>query len=277
MLGAIALAFASTCWSQAQSDQLSARELFYREKPDQDKIVPASRPEKPDPTKGRTKATADKGGKQTKPVASTSTVPPVEHLGIRYNVLVVDSVGEGQATDPDRMFDPGENISFEFLPNRSGYLYVFNRGSGGEWQILFPSIELLNQSNFIKAQTRVRVPEKPFALEIEGVRGTERVFVVLTRNPEDVTDLSDSIRKASPGGEPSRPQQPPKGPQTIERSKELGSVIDKMEERLSARELRIVKVPQAQDRADPPNSVFIVNGSKTPLDHIEVEIRINHR
>src|SRR5262245_14333030 len=131
MLGAIVLAFASTCWSQRQSDQLSARELSYREKPDQDKIVPASRKEKADP-KDKNKGTADQAGKQTNSVPSTpSVVPQVDHLGIRYNVLLVDSRGEGQATDPDRTFRPGENISFEFLPNRSGYLYVFTRGSGG--------------------------------------------------------------------------------------------------------------------------------------------------
>jgi hypothetical protein len=185
--------------------------------------------------------------------------------------LLIDARGQAQAIDPDRIFHRGERVVFEFEPNRSGYLYVLEQASSGKWRPLFPLVP--EQDNVVKAQTKMTVPPKEDAFEITGVPGVERVFVVLSRNPEDPYELTEAIRNDAEGA--TRPVAT-QSAQAFQSRDQLNEIIERMKTDLASRELKTVKISQPQAPTDPPNSVFVVNVSNTPTDRVVTEIRINH-
>src|SRR5579863_7181414 len=198
------LVLPAVCLSQDSSSSLNARALFYREQQDNDKLppVPASRP-------AAKKTSAPAAGKsETPPRTTQASVQPegshggaaivpvsmaVNHLGLRYNILLVDSQGNATPVDSDRNFHPADCVQIEFFPNRSGYLYVIEQGSSKKWQPLLPSPDMPDEANIARSYTAVRVPQK-YCFEIGDPPGEERFFIVLSRNPEDIWDLHDAIK-----------------------------------------------------------------------------------
>jgi hypothetical protein len=297
---------APACWCQQDNSDLSPRTLFYREQPDTDKL-PSTRegkqsPRKPDkpsagkgaaeastramPAKSGTSPSQDQASGSTRPtsanvpsVAATSAIPVVEHLGLRYNLLLVNPQnGSVEAADPDRIFKPGECIALEFEPNRSGYLYIFERASNGRWILLFPSASLAGESNAVRSRKTVRVPAKD-CFEVSGVAGQEDVFAVLSRNVEDLYALNESIKASAESdpkeGTPAVLQ--PQTDQTILFTQLLEDEINRMKTGLQDRELRVKKVAQPEQAGERANAVYVVNASQTPSDRIFTEIHIVHR
>src|SRR4051794_20431680 len=97
--------FAGICLCQQNSGPLSARELYYHEKPDNDKLPSPSQVRsalKPAATKTGSKSNVPP---ETTPRANAGsfdnsgatiskaslTVPPVQNFGLRYNVLLVNT------------------------------------------------------------------------------------------------------------------------------------------------------------------------------------------
>ena len=288
----LVLAAGVSCWSQQDSSQLSPRTLFYFEQPDADKlpVAPTVKSAKPVPKQdnsGKGKdSKAGSGAPSTAahvpapldptppPSVGAPVIPLVEHLGLRYNVLLVNS-GNGavDAADPDRVFNPEDCIAFEFEPNRSGYLYVYEQASSGNWYPLFPSTLLEGESNVVTSRTTRRVPAKD-CFEVSGPAGLERVFVVLSRNVEDLYALNDSMKAASDVSAPNAaPRTEPNRP-TLD-SQLLSDQINRMRAGLENRELRLKKVPQPEGPGERPNAVYVVNALQT--DRIVTEIHIMHR
>ncbi len=274
----------AVCFCQQGPGELSARELYYRAEPDQDKLppVPAAKPaaarKSEAPPKGTvaTKKTAspDPVPKRT---AAAPVIPVVMNLGLRYGVLLVDPrSGQAEPADPARIFKSGECIALEFEANRSGYLYVLEQGSSGKWLSLFPSAELPDDSNVVRSRTTVRVPAR-HCFEIEGAAGTERIFVVLSRNPEDLAQLHQAIRSGraeAPGPSPAPAAKPG---ETLLAMNRLDAEIARFAGDLRSRDLRVKKVAQPEGEGERPNSVYVVNASNAPSDRVVTEVRIEHR
>ncbi len=271
-------------WSQPASE-LSARALFYREQPDQDKLPAVS---KAKPAVARTTPAASKTSKppaalaQQKPASTPSGVPiipAVQHLGLRYNVMLVNSqTGAAEPADPDRTFRRGECVGLEFEANRSGYLYVLSQGSSGRWQSLFPSEEMPDESNIVRARSTVRVPVN-HCFQIEDPPGTERLFVVLSRNPEDLYDLHEAIRGGRGGAAaPATPAAQP-APVLLAMAR-LDREVERLSADLQSRDLRVVKVAKPEAAGERPHSVYVVKastGTGAPSDRVVTEIRIEHK
>jgi hypothetical protein len=267
---------------QQAPSELSARALFYREQPDEDKLPPVSAAKPPAAT--RKSAAAPKAARakpappEPAPAAdrpAAAVIPVVKNLGLRYDVLLVDpQTGRTDAIDPARMFKSGECIALEFEANRSGYLYVLEQGSSGKWLSLFPSAEMPDESNIVRARTTVRVPAR-HCFEIEGVAGTERIFVVLSRNPEDLSQLHQAIRSGRP--DDSRPAPAERAPTTLLAMNTLNQEIARFASDLRTRDLRVKKIAQPEEPGERPNSVYVVNASSTPSDRIVTEVRIEHQ
>lgn len=281
-------------WCQGPSPQLSPRELFYREQaPDHtqratgvalkkhvgDKDAAAS-PKTPngsampsgsleeEKTKGATLVSAETS-------AATTAGPEVSHLGLRYSLLLVDkTTGDAKPVSSNQTFDQGECFGLEFQSNRSGYLYVFNLGSSGAWKPLLPTEEMPEEGNFVPAFTTTRVPSS-HCYRISGPPGAERLFVVLSRNPQDVKELNRSIRNG-PSGEPgqSQPQEPSGGLTTL--AANLNQAIQRFAS-LKGRDLEIQEVGGTKDSSEPVPAVYIVHTSATPSDKVTTEIQITHR
>jgi hypothetical protein len=199
------------------------------------------------------------------------------NLGLRYGVLLVDPrSGQADAADPARVFRSGECIALEFEANRSGYLYVLEQGSSGKWLSLFPSAELPGESNVVLSRTTVRVPAR-HCFEIEGVAGTERIFVVLSRNPEDLAQLHQAIRSGRAEAPGPSPAPAVKSGDTLLAMNRLDAEIARFAGDLRSRDLRVKKVTQPEGDGERPNSVYVVNASSTPADRVVTEVRIEHR
>jgi hypothetical protein len=279
------------CWGQQPPSNLKARTLFYRENPDSDRPTPASttkprKDKKTDVSKGAaapgTAATPGSTGSEpnntnagvpngpgvgdteAKDSRSPAT-PEVQNLGLRYNLVLVDHATNEikEAVSPAHNFQEDDCVAIELQPNRSGYLYVLEQGSSGRWISLFPSSDLPDEPNNVAAWVVRRMPQGGF-LRIKPPKGEERVFVILTRNPENVDELRESIRNEN-GGAPSSLL----AENVNRRSKET-------EKRLQSRDLEIDTVDQPQSAAERPYSVYVTNVSNVASDELSVEIQIKH-
>lgn len=289
-----AILLPALCWCQPASE-LTARALYYREQPDQDKLPAVSKAKpavsrKTQAVSKTSKSGAGSGGGATEPAAAKQKIesassgvpiiPVVQHLGLRYNVMLVNSqTGAAEPADPDRTFRRGECVALEFEANRSGYLYVLSQGSSGRWQSLFPSDEMPDESNIVRSRSRVRVPVN-HCFQIEDPPGTERLFVVLSRNPEDLRDLHEAIRTGRGGsGEPAPAAPSAKPAPALLAMARLDREVQRLSADLRSRDLRVVKVARPEAAGEPPNSVYVVMASTTgtPSDRVVAEVRIEHK
>ena len=287
------------CWCQQAPTDLTARTLFYRERPDNDKLLPVAAAKSRQASKatvtqatGKTDTAAQerpvpeaKSPGSGTAVGSAKTVsvqyreqgaslPAVQHLGLRYNLVLVDKdTGKGEPVEPDRVFQPGECIALEFEANRSGYLYVLDRGSSGTWNPLLPSPQMPDEANIVRARTSVRVPQN-YCFEIAGPPGIERIFVALSRNPAEVYDLQDSI-KGSGTSEPGETQ-PGEAVHVLTAENRITRVVSRMQGNMGARDLKITKIAKPSDPGEPPGSVYLVNASPGSSDRVITEIQIKH-
>ncbi len=90
-------------------------------------------------------------------------------------------------------------MRLELEPNESGYLYVVNQGSSQRWAVLYPR-GAEKGSNRVEAGQKYSIPAQPSmaaeakAFTITSPGGVEKLFVILSRNPEpdiEKLDLSD--------------------------------------------------------------------------------------
>ncbi len=287
------------CWCQQAPGDLTARTLFYRERPDDEHLVPVAAAK----SRQASKVTATQATRKTNAAAqerqvpeanspgsgtavgSAKTVsvqyrdqgaglPAVQHLGLRYNLVLVDKeTGKGEPVEADRVFQPGECIALEFEANRSGYLYVLDRGSSGTWNPLLPSPQMPDEANIVKARASVRVPQK-YCFEIAGPPGIERIFVALSRNPAELYKLHDSI-KGSGTSEPEETQ-PEGAPRVMTAENRLTREVTRMQASMGARDLKITKIARPSDPGEPPGSVYLVNASSGSSDRVITEIQIKH-
>jgi hypothetical protein len=300
----LVLLISPLCWCQQPSSDLTARTLWLEEQPDSDKLptIPAAKAHqvkkvsltvggaaKPTPEAGTALGTTKNEGAQPGTV-----IPSVKNLGLRYNLLLVDAQsGQGEPVESERVFQPGECVALELEANHSGYLYVLNRGSSGSWQPLLPSPEMADEANIIGARSRVRVPQN-YCFKIEGPAGEEQMFVVLSRNPAELYGLHDSIKNDDGGGgaaesgaestgagssvAAARPVSSTRpGPPVMTAQLRLSHEVSRMEASLGMRDLKITKIAQSQDAAEPPGSVYVVNSSAASSDKVVTEIRIRHK
>jgi hypothetical protein len=286
------------CWCQEAPSDLKARTLFYQEQKDNDQLpsVSAVKPQRGDKTgvnrpvstvahneggaKNQTAANGAAAGapkSTTTPIADHRSVPVVQHLGLRYNLMRVDQ-NSGKIlgpADPGRIFQPGDCLALELEANRSGYLYVFDKGSSGVWKPLLPSPEMPDEANIVRSQTPVQVPTN-HCFEITSPPGAEQLFVVLSRNPEGVYDLDESIRNNKGSAETPSPQPDQTQPAVIA-EKLLAPEIDRLKVSLQSRDLKITRIKQPMKAGEPEYSVYVANGSSVPSDPVVTEIEIQHR
>ncbi len=267
----------ATAWPR-QEAPLSAKTLYYQSDPDEDTQTAKTQ------TKTKTKATAAKHAASPstavqlpKQNGAVATAAPVgQYLGLRYNIFLFDrKSSKSVPVDRDRQFQPDECIQLEFTPNRSGYLYIFQQGSSGNWQVLFPSSLMTDEVNDVKARQSVKVPAN-YCFRIGNPPGTEHLFVVLSRNQEDMHSLDRAIR--------ARSQNPatPTAPQTeisaaaLSAESNLGAEIQRIRSELGAKDMSIEKIGEPDQPGEPENAVYVVNASNVSSDRLVSEILIRH-
>jgi hypothetical protein len=240
---------------QAQEPSLKARELFYTPPPDAAKPAPATKaPE----AKAATKKTAVTKGGDTHTL--TASVP----LGLRYAVLKRDGGGQYNEVDPDTSFRSGDRIRLKVDANTSGYLYVVMRGSSGTWKLLFPSAEVAGGSNHVSKGESRQIPSgERGQFVFDEQAGNEKLFIVLTRQPEP--DLDKLIY--SMGGTVTKD-----GSRSLVAQASLGDdVVSKLRTQVNSRDLVFEKVDSSE------NAAYVVNPSNAPDARLVVDIALKHK
>jgi len=243
---AISVAYAVVC---AQDQPvLKARELFYT--PPADAPKPAETA-KSATKKAPTKAVAAKSG-------DTHTLATSVPLGLRYAVLKRDAGGQFQEIDPDTSFRSGDRIRLKVDANTSGYLYVVMQGSSGTWKLLFPSAEVAGGSNLVrKGESRQIPPGNSGQFVFDEQAGNEKLFIVLTRQPE--ADLDKLIYAMG-------------GTKTLVAQASLqDDVVTKLRGQVASRDLVFEKVDSSE------NAAYVVNPSSAPDARLVVDLALKHK
>lgn len=256
---------------------LHARELFYtpppevsaapaaasaskQEKtPEKPKTAPAAKPNRPPVAKA-----------PAAPAAPAAPVTPAAPLGLRYAVLKRDTSGAFAEVDPDSTFRSGDRIRIKVDTNTSGYLYVVMQGSSGNWSLLFPSREVAGGSNHIQRGESRMVPSGDRGqFFFDEQAGTEKLFVVLSRQPQ--TDLDKLIYSiGGPQGNSSA------APTLLAQSSVGDDVVKKFREQVSSRDL-VFEKSDSDGNGKAENAAYVVNPSPAADARLVVDIALKHR
>lgn len=232
---------------------LKARELFY--------TPPADAPKPPETAKAAAKKVAVKSSPKA---ADTHTLAASVPLGLRYAVLKRDATGQFQEIDPDTSFRSGDRIRLKVDANTSGYLYVVMQGSSGTWKLLFPSAEVAGGSNLVrKGESRQIPPGNTGQFVFDEQAGNEKLFIVLTRQPEP--DLDKLIY--SMGGKPGDA----KDRSLVAQASVGDNVVSKLRNQVAARDLVFEKVDSTE------NAAYVVNPSNAPDARLVVDLALKHK
>jgi len=244
-----------------------ARELFYLAVAPKDKLPPIMRASSGAP--GQKRPSTGTPAADSAPAAT-----PAVHLGIRYNLLLVDDRNQGTAVDSDRVFRKGEHVALEIEANRSGYLYVLARQSSGSWQALLPSPEMSDESNVIDPGRKIRVPGN-YYFEIQDPPGSEHLVLVFSRDPQDFYELYQGIKKQnSSPPPPPPPTRPSSGAVEMADASGVNGAVARMEQQFGTRDIAIRKVSQPMATGEPTGSVYVVNSSNRPASSVVTEIEL---
>jgi hypothetical protein len=295
----------SATWAFAQESEsgLSARRLYYLgAQPSQAEAAKPTPPAKPvevakakPPKQVPTKVTQAEAKKPeiAKPEmpakqGRTDVIPASDNkkprLGLRYNVLMVDPKGASapREVDPETEFREGDCVAIRFTPNRSGYLYVLNQGSTGQWQALLPSPEMPEESNVVQAFRSITVPEN-YCFAFDNNPGTERLMVIISDSKRDVDEINEAIRsqgkseKPKPSQTEETPALRPKPGESMLAANMLNSKVDSLAGQMRTRDLKIQKVAQPMSRDEPPHSVYVVAANYRDQDLFMLEIKLVHK
>jgi hypothetical protein len=130
------------------------------------------------------------------------------------------------------------------------------------------------ERNFLPAFTTQRVPSS-HCYRISAPSGTEHLFVVLSRNPQDVDELNRNIRDGhTAGGQPSTA--PDAGASLAIMAGNLNQTVQKLAS-LKGRDLDVEEVGGSKNLAESSPAVYVVHTSDTPSDRVTTEIKITHR
>jgi hypothetical protein len=249
----ILLGAAAGAMAQQRPEAEGARELFYQALVEKDSPPPVRR-------------------------ASTAANLDAVHLGLRYNLVLVDAnSGRAQPAAPDRMFRAGECFAIDFESNRAGFLYVLAKQSSGSWQMLVPSADpdTATESNAIAPGKKTRVPLR-HCFEIENPPGVETLFVVLSREPRDSFELYENLKAPAEAPPAAAPAHRAPVAQVADASVTDGAVA-RMRERFGTRDIAIKRINQPLAAAEPAGSVYVVNSSRNPSSNIAAQIEVHHR
>src|SRR5262249_30183429 len=125
--------------------QPTARDMFHSAA---GLVVPVKATEPAASTKPASSRKAKPAGKpsgQATPAATSSEAPQTvatvasgAPLGLRYSILKQTSGRQVAEVDGDTAFRSGERIRLAVEANDNAYLYIVQRGSSGNWSLLFP-------------------------------------------------------------------------------------------------------------------------------------------
>ena len=129
-------------------------------------------------------------------------------LGMGYTLYMRDANGEAVRVDPSRSFRTGDRVRLLLETNTDGYLYIFNTTDNGDPVMIYPDTRLDEGGNYIEAHVPIEIPSREEADEnyrwftFDNKPGTERLYVVFSREPLPGVPIEDElVRYCGQGGQ----------------------------------------------------------------------------
>ena len=216
---------------------------------------------------GQPNPAGQSGNDQIHTVAASAPNGP---LGLRYAVLKRDPAGAYHEIDPDTTFRTGDAIRLQVETNTSGYLYVVTQGTSGQWQLLFPRPDVASGSNHVDGHTKLEVPGHNGQWKFDEHAGTEKLFLLLARQPQpDLDKLIYTIGGANSGG-----------PALVAQATIRDEVVSHLRQQMLSRDLVFEKVDEGTSDAAPvknENAAYVVNVSNAPDARVVKDFALQHR
>jgi hypothetical protein len=167
-------------------------------KPSRRRTKPAPGPNKPGKSPEKTPGKPDTSGPSSK---SSDPATPVNapRLGIGLTLFMRDSNGMAVRVDPDRVFSKGDRVRVLLETNTDGYLYIFNTTDDGPATMIYPHADLDEAGNYLQAHVPFEIPtslateERLRWFAFDETAGTERLFLVFTREPLGGIPIDDEL------------------------------------------------------------------------------------
>jgi len=281
--------------AQPAKPTLTAREIFYRP------VAPAAAAKKAETktasaAKTVAKAQTPKAPKteERQPAGSSSTsvaegaqlvnasysAGPLRPLGLRYSLLRLNG-DSAQEVGADTVFRSGDKIRVALESNDRAYLYIVMKGTSGSWKLLFPSQEINNGDNRVEPGRPYMIPPPPSRFAFDETAGEEKLFIVLSRQPEP--DFEKLIYSLSGVSEPAPAAAPerrsPQRPQVF-LAQNLAiedALIAKTRNRVYARDLVFEKVDENTPGDRKETATYVVNTKTSPDARLVVDLKLTHR
>jgi len=202
-------------------------------------------------------------------------------LGLRYTILKLVN-GQMVEVAPNTVFHAGDRIELDIQTNGPGYLYIVSQGSSGTWKPMFPSMDFAEGSNYVQGfRDYTMPPHSRFVFDEQT--GQERLFVVLSRNPEpDLENLIYSLQspKPKPVAAPAAPK-PAEAPKTLVADLRIDDATVGMLRSAYARDLIIEKVdennPADTSGERKEKATYVVNPTGSTDSRVVADITLVHQ
>ncbi len=208
---------------------------------------------------------AEKAQPSTPPVPHTTSQISVQApLGLRYSVLKKLPDGTYQEVSPDATFHQGDRIRISLMANQPGYLYVIERGSSGKWMPLYPARSATPDTaaaagNQLEPGKQYLIPGKG-SWEFRGEPGQERLFVLLSREPDEHLDQTIAALRNTQDG--------------------IGDqFVSQLRSEVQTRDLVFTNGDDDQQANSGDQANYVVNKASgtTPDPHVVVDLVLSHR
>lgn len=122
-------------------------------------------------------------------------------LGMGYTLYMRNENGDAVRVDPSRSFRTGERVRILLETNTDGYLYIFNTTDNGAPVMIYPDTRLDDGGNYIEAHVPIEIPSREEQDEnyrwftFDNKPGTERLYIVFSREPLPGVPIEDDLVK----------------------------------------------------------------------------------
>lgn len=196
-------------------------------------------------------------------------------LGVRYSLLRLRTAGVYDEVDTDTVFHSGDRIRVRVEPNDNAYLYVVMRGSSGSWRVLFPSPEIDDGNNRVRRGHAYDTPPGG-RFTFDQTPGEERLFLVLSRQPEESLENLIYNLSAKPASAPEQPARQPKR-MMLASAVINDDLVSNLRDKVYARDLVFEKVDDNSPGETKEKAVYVVNPSRDPDARLVVDLKLHHQ
>jgi Domain of unknown function (DUF4384) len=269
--------------------QLTARELFYAAvrtpasapvaRPPGQKATPPkeARPANvPAPSRSEPVNTPQAAGDAAAlSPASLVPSPPEPPLGLKYTILK-RSGDDMIEVSADTVFHAGDRIRISVETNQAGFLYIVNWGSSGLWQPLFPSADVDDGSNHVEGFRDYLLPPKS-RMVFDETTGTERLFLVFSREPEPSLDRMIYSLTSHPASGPNQNQAPVTKTLLVANNAGVDDSTVGLLRSAHSRDLKIEKVDERTPGEKKETAVYVVNPSGSADSRVVADLLLVHQ